>query len=474
MRAKIILQCLRSFGRVNAAKGRGLFFVCLFLTLLHGRPACGQTAPAILTQPQSRVVVAGSNLTVSVTVTGAPAPVLQWRCNGTNLVGANAFSLTLTNMSVAQSGNYDVIANNASGSVTSSVARLFAISITKTWTGGGDGQSWSDANNWSGGTLPSSADSIFIGSGNGTITNIPVGLTVNSLVCLRALAITSSFTATGAVDVVSNLYCASGFSLTASGANSAFIGEGSTTADGVSMYADSGGLISLPGLSSIYNPNSGSTIRLDANPGSVLDLSSVRQMSTVDNGTGIQVDPYAGAMVNFSGLTNISSGEILFYADATNGVINLDSLQTFSGNSVLEAIYGGIILATNLSSISGVYLYLGANSTMALGRLNSISNTRSGTTITLNAYSGTVLDLSSVRQMSTVDNVTCIEVNSYAGALVNLSGLTNISIGEILFYADATNGVINLDSLQTFRVRLKKEIGGVLAESDGQINAQNT
>ena len=28
--------------------------------------------------------------------------------------------------------------------------------------------------------------------------------------------------------------------------------------------------------------------------------------------------------------------------------------------------------------------------------------------------------------------------------------------------------------LAFFRVRLKKEIGGVLAESDGQINAQNT
>ena len=31
-----------------------------------------------------------------------------------------------------------------------------------------------------------------------------------------------------------------------------------------------------------------------------------------------------------------------------------------------------------------------------------------------------------------------------------------------------------MEEILKFRVRLKKEIGGVLAESDGQINAQNT
>ena len=139
---------------------------------------------------------------------------------------------------------------------------------------------------------------------------------------------------------------------------------------------------------------------------------------------------------------------------------------------MLDANNGGTILATNLSSISGVFLYLGANSTMALGRLNSISNTRSGTTITLNAYSGAVLNLSSVRQMLTVDTGTTIAVNSYGGAagaaLVDLSGLTNISSGPLNFYANSAGSVINLSNLLTFNAP------GLLQQSNGGLILLNT
>jgi hypothetical protein len=174
-------------------------------------------------------------------------------------------------------------------------------------------------------------------------------------------------------------------------------------------------------------------------------------MAAVNNEGAIQVSTQAGALVDLSGLTNIPSGEVLFYADYTNGVINLNNLQTFSGaDCVLEAANGGAIWATNLNSISGVDLYVYAYSTLALNSLATINNPTGSPTIYLTAYSGAVLDLSSVRQMWAVNYEGAIEVDPQAGGFVNLGGLTNIPSGEILFYADYTNSEINLNNLQTF------------------------
>jgi len=82
------------------------------------------TAPAIVTQPQSQTVNAGSNVTFGVTVTGTPAPTFQWFRNGTSIAGATAASLALTNVQTGDSGNYTVTATNSVGSVTSTAAAL--------------------------------------------------------------------------------------------------------------------------------------------------------------------------------------------------------------------------------------------------------------------------------------------------------------------------------------------------------------
>src|SRR5262249_44475785 len=48
----------------------------------------------------------------------------QWRFGGVNITDATNSSLTISPVSLAQAGNYDVIVTNNSGSVTSSVAVL--------------------------------------------------------------------------------------------------------------------------------------------------------------------------------------------------------------------------------------------------------------------------------------------------------------------------------------------------------------
>jgi hypothetical protein len=80
--------------------------------------------PSIGAQPQSQIVVQGSNATMTVSVAGTPPISYQWRFNGNVITGASAFSFTRTNSQQIHSGNYDVIISNAWGVITSTVAVL--------------------------------------------------------------------------------------------------------------------------------------------------------------------------------------------------------------------------------------------------------------------------------------------------------------------------------------------------------------
>ncbi|MFM2082515.1 MAG: hypothetical protein RL380_1206, partial [Verrucomicrobiota bacterium] len=87
-------------------------------------------APNITTQPVSTSGGVGENTTFTVTATGIPDPTYQWQFNGTDISGATGTSLTLNTLSNGNAGNYTVIAANASGSVTSSVAALTVVCTT--------------------------------------------------------------------------------------------------------------------------------------------------------------------------------------------------------------------------------------------------------------------------------------------------------------------------------------------------------
>jgi hypothetical protein len=82
-------------------------------------------------QPLSQTVGAGSRVTFTAEVYGAPPFVFQWSFNGTPIgspaAGTNFTSITLTNVGTNQSGNYSVQVFNGSGSVTSSNAVLTVI-----------------------------------------------------------------------------------------------------------------------------------------------------------------------------------------------------------------------------------------------------------------------------------------------------------------------------------------------------------
>ncbi len=80
--------------------------------------------PVITTQPSDRLVNASSNFNFVVYVSGTGPFTYQWLFDGTAIAGATNYYRSVVNAQPAQSGYYSVIVSNASGSVTSRVARL--------------------------------------------------------------------------------------------------------------------------------------------------------------------------------------------------------------------------------------------------------------------------------------------------------------------------------------------------------------
>lgn len=86
-----------------------------------------KTLPMILAQPLSQSVNIGSNVLLTVTAMGVPAPTYQWRKNGVNLSGATSSTLLLPNIQPSHAGDYSVSVANSQGSVESAGARLTVV-----------------------------------------------------------------------------------------------------------------------------------------------------------------------------------------------------------------------------------------------------------------------------------------------------------------------------------------------------------
>jgi hypothetical protein len=90
--------------------------------------------PVIVQQPRSVAVrgstnaatygQTGSNVTFTVLATGLAPLTYQWRFGGQDIAGATNGSLTLTNVTLAQEGAYDVLVTDRVGSTASSTALL--------------------------------------------------------------------------------------------------------------------------------------------------------------------------------------------------------------------------------------------------------------------------------------------------------------------------------------------------------------
>ncbi len=88
------------------------------------------TPPTINTQPASRAVLPGANVTFKVQAAGSLPLKYRWQFNGTDLVGQTNNSLSLSNVTSAEAGSYRVIVNNLAGTTTSDAATLKVITVS--------------------------------------------------------------------------------------------------------------------------------------------------------------------------------------------------------------------------------------------------------------------------------------------------------------------------------------------------------
>ena len=80
--------------------------------------------PVIITQPTSLTVNQGTSATFSVVADGTAPLTYQWMKDGSPISGAGSASLSLSNVSTTDAGNYQVVVSNPAGSVTSALATL--------------------------------------------------------------------------------------------------------------------------------------------------------------------------------------------------------------------------------------------------------------------------------------------------------------------------------------------------------------
>jgi hypothetical protein len=86
--------------------------------------------PTFVVQPANVTSAIGKSLTLSVSVTGSPAPTLQWFKDGVAISGAVGAQLSFPSVTGSHTGTYSVVAKNSAGSVTSQSAVL-SVSGTK-------------------------------------------------------------------------------------------------------------------------------------------------------------------------------------------------------------------------------------------------------------------------------------------------------------------------------------------------------
>lgn len=95
----------------------------------------GPPPPTITSQPQSLTRNVGSNATFSVSATGTGTLHYQWAFNQTNIAGATAASITISNVQPTNAGSYTVLVTNANGNTPGGPAFLSVVAPLTNSTG---------------------------------------------------------------------------------------------------------------------------------------------------------------------------------------------------------------------------------------------------------------------------------------------------------------------------------------------------
>ncbi|MDB5338653.1 MAG: Phosphoesterase, PA-phosphatase related protein [Planctomycetaceae bacterium] len=239
-----------------------------------------------------------------------------------------------------------------------------------------------------------------------------------------------------------------------------------TTATGVNFFANTGGILNLPILSS-YSGSSDNTFIEADNANSQVNLPNLTTFTGGLGNAAVFVRGFTGGTVNLPLLPAVSGGTTQFFADA--GTINAPLLASFvddtpnNGRSLIRVHAGGSILFGNLTSLDLIDLQLGVG-TLAISQMTSITNSsitvEDGRTATFTnlatttgmsffASSGGVLNLPAVTSYAGSDSNTFIESDN-ASSQINLPNMTTLTGGAgnaAVFVRGFTGGTVNLPLL---------------------------
>jgi RHS repeat-associated protein len=292
--------------------------------------------------------------------------------------------------------------------------------------------------NWSSGSVPGSSDTVAISTTSPATITIQAGdaITIQSLTTGNndtlsftggSLTITSSSTLNGPLTLTAGTLTASGSAITVTAA-------GATTLSGVSLFAEAGATLSLPGLTSYNTTGTSNNIFQAQGAGSVLSLPALASV-TASNSFIWHVNALSGGTVNLSGLTSIFwTGYSTIISDGTGSIVLLPASPTFIGPSGTIAVNDGASIQfgsnafTMPSSGTGLTInvpQLPAGVTLNLGTTGTFSggttfNVPAGDSISLNGR--LLLDFGAVSQQGAGSYTGGVTFNVGAGATADLTG----------------------------------------------------
>ncbi|MCX6953872.1 MAG: immunoglobulin domain-containing protein [Verrucomicrobia bacterium] len=360
--------------------------------------------PQIDTPPLTQTVIAGVNVTLSVSATSLMPLTYQWQKGGVDVSGATSASLALNFVQATDTGNYTVIVTNAVGSVTSAIAALtvnlppapVVSSISLATVSSGNVVTLGGAN-FTGATRVSFnglAAAYTVVSANSITATVPLGVT-SGAVTVTTIGGTSSPTVTYSAvvtPVVQTLYVATG----AGGASGKLYRVNPATA-AVTLI----GSLSLGGASSLsvtglaFHPTTGVLYGVTGN-----ESGPTRKL--------VIIDPTSGS-ASIAGTLTVGSSDIAFDVNGT--------LYTWKTQ-------GGPLGTVNLAT--GAVTAVGTATNGSQG--NGLAFTPDGTLYVAGPTSGVLA-----------------KVNPSTGALTTVASLTGAPVvgwGPINAMASNANGVL--------------------------------
>ncbi len=113
-----------TFSRTAMAAGNSVVVRISDSGVIYRSQSLGDSAPVFLKHPEHVTVEAQNPFSLTVTVSGSLPISLQWRKDLTPIPGAIGSTYSIASADVSNSGDYDVIAQNSFGSVTSRVGNV--------------------------------------------------------------------------------------------------------------------------------------------------------------------------------------------------------------------------------------------------------------------------------------------------------------------------------------------------------------